>query len=52
MRKAQIKRIKKGESGTKASMLFLNILNESKGLVLHAGNSVKAYRDFNIAFNR
>ncbi|MEE4116619.1 MAG: inorganic phosphate transporter [Marinilabiliaceae bacterium] len=52
MRKAQIKRIKKGVSGTRASMLFLNILNESKGLVLHAGNSVKAYRDFNIAFNR
>ncbi|MDX2413932.1 MAG: inorganic phosphate transporter [Bacteroidales bacterium] len=52
MRKMQIKRIKKGESGTKASMLFLSILNESKGLILHAGNSVKAYRDFYEAFNK
>ena len=52
LRKQQVKRIKKGESGTKASMLFLNILNESKGLVLHAGNSLKAYRDFYIAYNR
>lgn len=52
IRKQQIKRIKKGESGTKASMLFLNILNESKGLILHAGNTVKAYRDFYIAYNR
>jgi Na+/phosphate symporter len=51
-KKAQIKRIKKGESGTKASMLFLGILNESKGLILHSGNSVKAYRDFVVAFSR
>ncbi len=52
LRKQQIKRIKKGESGTKASLLFLDILNESKGLVLHSGNAVKAYRDFYIAYNR
>ncbi len=52
IQKQQIKRIKKGESGTKASMLFLNLLNESKSLIHHAGNSVKAYRDFYISFNR
>jgi phosphate/sulfate permease len=52
LRKLQIKRIKKGESGTKASMLFLGILNESKGLILHSGNCIKAYRDFYVSYNR
>lgn len=46
LRKMQIKRIKKGSSGTKASMLYLNLLNEVRNMLLHTGNSVKSYRDF------
>jgi phosphate/sulfate permease len=46
IKKKQLSRIKKGESGTKAGVLYLNILNESKNLALQLGNLVKAYRDF------
>ena len=46
IKKKQLGRIKKGESGTKAGILYLNILNESKNLALQLGNLVKAYRDF------
>ncbi|MBI9035001.1 MAG: inorganic phosphate transporter [Bacteroidales bacterium] len=47
-RKEQIKRVKKSEAGTKNTMLYLNILNESKNLILHVNNMVKAQRDFTI----
>jgi phosphate/sulfate permease len=46
IKKRQLARIKKGESGTKTGILYLNILNESKNLVLQMGNAIKAYRDF------
>lgn len=46
VRKKQIKRIKKGASGTKATMLYLDLLTETKNLVLQSGNILKAYRDF------
>ncbi|MDT8400909.1 MAG: inorganic phosphate transporter [Bacteroidales bacterium] len=46
IRKKQIKRIKKGASGTKATLLYLDLLTETKNLVLQAGNILKAYRDF------
>ncbi|MFO7574927.1 MAG: hypothetical protein R6W67_07200 [Bacteroidales bacterium] len=46
IKKKQLSRIKKGESGTKAGVLYLNILNEAKNLTLQLGNLVKAYRDF------
>jgi phosphate/sulfate permease len=52
IRKTQIKRIKKGSSGTKASMLYLNMLNEVRNLLLHTGNSIKAYRDFHNAIKK
>lgn len=45
-RKKQVKRIKKGASGTKATMLYLDLLTETKNLVFQAGNILKAYRDF------
>ena len=45
-RKNQIRRIKKGEVGTRNSMLFLNMLTESKNLFLQAVNLFKAQRDF------
>jgi len=44
--KSQLSRIKKGESSRKASIVYLNIVAETKNLVLQMGNIVKAYRDF------
>ncbi len=46
LNKSQIKRIKNAKVGTKNSLLFLNIVNESKHLVLHAVNLYKSHRDF------
>ena len=45
-RKEQIKRTKNKESGTKNTMLYLTVLNETKHLLLHSLNLVKAQRDF------
>jgi len=44
--KRQLKRIKNQESGTKNSTLYLNILSETKSLLLFTINLVKAQRDF------
>jgi phosphate/sulfate permease len=44
--KNQINRIKSATSGTKNSILFLNILNESKHLALMGFNLYKSQRDF------
>jgi len=46
IRKKQIKRIKKDEAGTKNSMLYLNILAESKNVTLYSINLLKSFRDF------
>lgn len=45
-RKEQIRRIKAEKVGTRNSVLFLGILNETKNLILYAGNLLKASRDF------
>ncbi len=42
----QLLRIKHKETSTKASMLYLTILNETKTLVLHSRNLVKSQRYF------
>ena len=44
--KAQIKRLKEGLVGTKNSILYLNIVNESKNLILQVVNLFKSQRDF------
>jgi hypothetical protein len=44
--KKQIKRLKHARAGTKNSLLFLNIISESKQLVMQAVNLYKAHRDF------
>jgi len=44
--KNQINRIKNASSGTKNSILFLNILNESKHMALMGFNLYKSQRDF------
>lgn len=49
IRKKQIRRIKKNTVGTRNSVLFLSILNETKSLVLQTGNVVKSLRDFSMA---
>ena len=46
LRKTQMKRLKHEEVGTKNSMLFLGLLHESKNLLLHTVNLMKAQRDF------
>jgi hypothetical protein len=46
--KKQLKRIKNQESGTKNSTLYLNIMNETKNLLLFTINLIKAQRDFMI----
>jgi hypothetical protein len=44
--KHQLKRIKNQTSGTKNSTLYLNIMNETKNLLLFTVNLIKAQRDF------
>lgn len=44
--KKQIRRLKAAEVGTKNSILFMNILNETKNLTLQVVNLYKSQRDF------
>lgn len=44
--KVQIRRIKNHEVNTRNSILFFNTLAETKNLLLHSINLVKAHRDF------
>lgn len=44
--KNQIKRLKKSEDSSKASMLFITILQETKGLLINVTSLIKAQRDF------
>jgi Na+/phosphate symporter len=46
LKKKQLKRIKRRDTGTRNSELFLNTLNESKNLLLYSVNLLKAQRDF------
>lgn len=48
LNKVQLKRIKRGDSNTKNSLLFLGILSETKNLLLHTINLLKSERDFNV----
>ncbi len=45
-KKNQIQRIKKDTTGTKSSILFLNIVQETRVMSLNAVNLVKSQRDF------
>jgi phosphate/sulfate permease len=46
VRKAQVKRIRNKEAGTKNSLLYLNLIAETKNLVLFMVNLLKSHRDF------
>ena len=48
MTKRQIKRVKEGNSSTRSSILFLNLVNESKIVTLQSGNLMKTHRNFKI----
>lgn len=51
LEKNQIKRIKNNEVNTRNSLLYFKINSESKNLLLHTVNMIKAQRDF-ITFTR
>jgi Na+/phosphate symporter len=51
LEKNQIKRIKNKEVNTRNSLLYFKIIAESKNLLLHTVNMLKAQRDF-ITFTR
>lgn len=44
--KRQIHRIKEGETSTRSSMLYLDILSETKAMVLHTRNLLKSQKYF------
>ncbi len=46
LNKMMIKRLKRAEVGTKNSILYFNILNETKNLALQVVNLYKSHRDF------
>ena len=48
MTKRQIKRVKDGQSSTRSSILFLNLVNESKIVTLQSGNLMKTHRSFKL----
>ncbi len=48
IKKNQIKRIKHKEVGTKNSLLYFTITNETKNLILNAVNLLKSQRDFTL----
>jgi phosphate/sulfate permease len=50
--KRQIKRVKAGESTTRSSILFLNLVNESKIITLQSSNLMKSHRNFKEQYNK
>lgn len=46
LEKDQIKRIKNNEVSTRNSVLFFNVISESKNLLLYMINAIKSQRDF------
>ncbi len=46
IQKKQFKRLKRKETGTKNSVLYTEIMSETKHLLLHSVNMIKAQRDF------
>ncbi|MCU4155326.1 inorganic phosphate transporter [Carboxylicivirga sp. A043] len=49
IRRNQIKRIQKGEGRTRVSILFMDVLAETKNVLLYSINCLKAHRDFIIS---
>ncbi|MCG8578279.1 MAG: inorganic phosphate transporter [Bacteroidales bacterium] len=51
IRRNQIKRIQKGEGRTRVSILFMDVLAETKNVLLYSINLLKAHRDFIESYN-
>ncbi len=51
LKKMQVKLIKKAKVKTRNSLLFFNLLSETKNLLLHSINMFKSHRDFMIHHN-
>lgn len=49
MKKKQIRLVKSEAAGTRNTMLYLNLLGETKNLVLHTLNVTKSHRDFSLS---
>lgn len=49
MKKKQIRLVKSESAGTRNTMLYLNLLGETKNLVLHTLNVTKSHRDFSLS---
>lgn len=52
IKKKQVKYIKAELVGTRTTLLYLNLLSETKNLLLHTINMVKAHRDFVLSEKR
>jgi len=52
LRKSQIKAFRKSSKSTKVGLVVLDLLSESKNMVLFVTNVVQAYRDFNEHINK
>jgi len=49
VKKKQIRLVKSEAAGTRNTMLYLNLLSETKNLVLHTLNVTKSHRDFSLS---
>ncbi len=49
IRRNQVKRIQKGEGRTRVSILFMDVLAETKNILLYSINLLKAHRDFMVS---
>ena len=50
--KRQIKRVKENETTTRGSILFLNLINESKIIALQSSNLMKSQRNFSQQYSK
>ncbi len=50
--KRQIKRVKAGESTTRSSILFLNLVNETKIITLQSSNLMKSHHNFKEQYSK
>ncbi|WP_430810569.1 MULTISPECIES: inorganic phosphate transporter [unclassified Carboxylicivirga] len=52
IRRNQIKRIQKGNGRTRMTIVFMDVLSETKNLLLHSVNLMKAHRDFSKSYTK
>ncbi len=52
IRRKQIKRVQRGEGRTRVSILYMEVLAETKNILLYSINLLKAHRDFKNAMHK